>query len=677
MKVHPLSILFRAIDGVSAPLKTIRGAVGNFQNQLEKTKKNFNIGMDKSAKIGMAANAVGQLRDQALGVISPALKIGMEFEAAMSKVRANSGATQEELNLLTITARKLGSETSFSASQAAEGMNELSKAGLKTNEIIAASPGLLSLAKAGGLDLAEATTIAADTMAQFGLKAENMGEIADVLATAANASTIGVRELGESFKYTAAYAKTAGLDMKQTASLTAILGAAGLKGSVAGTSLASVIRHLANPAEKAQKQLRKFNIETTKMKDGKKVIRDYPDLIKEIAVKTRDLGNADLLGFISDVFGNDASVASAVSALTKMPPEKFNEMFDKIEKDSTGNAKKIGDIMGGNLKGSMTEFNSAMEEVSLVIYDVLLPALKPLAEWLKKAAKWVGDFAKENPTLTKTIIGVVGAVALFATVLAPILLLASGIGSAIATMSAIFGTLSAAVGLITPIIAAFNAVLLANPIGAVIVGIMALVAAIYLLYTYWEEVVAVWNMVVDGWSNLPGWVQGIITVLMPFIGIPLLIAEHWDTIKTFFIGLWQWASGFFMEWYPEILSILIPFIGIPLLIFKHFGVLKDFFSALWDGIISKFTGAVQKISGIVESVKGIFGGGSKTIDIKTGAGGAPLPVGSQVAGGVTNTNTSRNVIDVNFGNTPRGTRITQAKPAKNVNVSMGYNMVAQ
>ena len=119
---------------------------------------------------GIAAIGIGKL-------FSEAVKTGMDFEAQMSRVKAISGATGEEFAKLKEQAKQLGADTAFSATEAAEGMENLASAGFSTSEIMAAMPGMLNLAASSGEDLAGSADIAASTLRGFGLGQSCAGHV--------------------------------------------------------------------------------------------------------------------------------------------------------------------------------------------------------------------------------------------------------------------------------------------------------------------------------------------------------------------------------------------------------------------------------------------------------------------------------------------------------------------
>ena len=217
-----------------------------------------------STGIGSAISKIGSLASKGLkvatvaitgtaaalgGVAAAAIKVGSDFESQMSRVKAISGATGEEFEQLKAQAMQLGADTSFSASQAAEGMENLAAAGFTTSEIMSAMPGLLNLAAASGEDLASSSDIAASTLRGFGLAASDAAHVADVLAANANRTNSSVADTGEAMKYIAPLARAAGLSLEETAAAIGIMANAGIQGSQAGTSLRGALSRLSKPTD--------------------------------------------------------------------------------------------------------------------------------------------------------------------------------------------------------------------------------------------------------------------------------------------------------------------------------------------------------------------------------------------------------------------------------------------
>ena len=184
-----------------------------------------------------------------LAIGTAAITTGNDFEAQMSRVQAIAGATKEELKLLTDQAIDLGAKTSFSATEAAAGMENLASAGFTTQEIMEAMPGLLDLAASSGAELATASEIAASAIRGFGLEANKSAHVADVFAEASARTNAQVEDMGEAMKYVAPVAKTVGINIEEAAAAIGIMSDAGIKGSQAGTTLRSGLTRIIKPTK--------------------------------------------------------------------------------------------------------------------------------------------------------------------------------------------------------------------------------------------------------------------------------------------------------------------------------------------------------------------------------------------------------------------------------------------
>ena len=176
------------------------------------------------AKLGAAGEKMEQVGDKiagagqkllpltagitALGTM--AVKTTADFDESMSKVSAVSGATGEDLDALRNKAREMGSQTKFSASEAADAMNYMAMAGWKTGDMLDGIEGIMNLAAASGEDLAATSDIVTDALTALGMKADESGHFADILAAASSNANTNVSLMGESFKFVAPVAGAMG-----------------------------------------------------------------------------------------------------------------------------------------------------------------------------------------------------------------------------------------------------------------------------------------------------------------------------------------------------------------------------------------------------------------------------------------------------------------------------------
>ena len=184
--------------------------------------------------------------------------VGKSFEAGMSEVQAISGASGKDLKALTDKAKEMGATTKFSATQSAEAMKYMAMAGWKTKDMVSGLGGVMNLAAASGEDLGTVSDIVTDALTAFGLKAQDSGHFADVLAKASSNSNTNVSMMGETFKYVAPLAGAMKYSVEDTATAIGLLANAGIKGSQAGTSLRSMMTRMVKPSKETAKAMKEL-----------------------------------------------------------------------------------------------------------------------------------------------------------------------------------------------------------------------------------------------------------------------------------------------------------------------------------------------------------------------------------------------------------------------------------
>ena len=278
----------------------------------------------KVSGVGSAiTTALGELLIAAVAGLGAAfvgsVKTAADFEKQLSAISAVSGSTASELEGIRAVALQLGKDTSFSASEAAAGMEEMVKAGVSLQDVMG-GPGkaALDLAAAGGLSVAESATIASNAMNTFGKSGTDMAHIADVIAGAANASAIDVHDFGFSLSSVGAVAATIGVNFEDTAAAIAVLGQAGLKGSDASTSLKTMLLNLSPSSKTATAAFRELGIITA---DGSNKFFDAEGKAKSLAEisgilqeSLKGLTNEQQINALQTMFGTDAVRAAAIMA---------------------------------------------------------------------------------------------------------------------------------------------------------------------------------------------------------------------------------------------------------------------------------------------------------------------------------------------------------------------------
>lgn len=363
-------------------------------SEIERSSEASAISVEKdweasSGKIGKAISKIGSIASKGLkiaataitgtatalgGVAAAAVKVGSDFEAQMSRVQAISGATGKELEELRSQAVELGADTSFSASEAAQGMENLAAAGFETNEIMDAMPGLLDLAAASGEDLASSSDIAASTLRGFGLAAEDAGHVADVLAENANRTNSSVTETGEAMKYIAPLARAAGISLEETAAAIGIMANAGIQGSQAGTTLRGALSRLSKPTADMLQAMNELGIE---FYDSEGKMLSLADQVGMLKSAMEGMTDEQKNNYLVTLYGQEA--LSGMLALINEGPDSLASLTAAYEQ-CDGSAQTAAATMQDNLKGAVEELSGSAESLGIVFYDSVAGSLKEAAQ---------------------------------------------------------------------------------------------------------------------------------------------------------------------------------------------------------------------------------------------------------------------------------------------------------
>lgn len=298
------------------------------------------------------------------------------FEAAMSQVKAISGATDSEMIKLTNKAKEMGATTKFTASESAEAFNYMAMAGWKTEDMMGGIEGILSLAAASGESLGTTSDIVTDALTAFGMKASEAGHFADVMAVAASNSNTNVSLMGETFKYAGAMAGTLKYSIEDVALATGLMANAGIKGNMSGTALNSIFTRLSTNTNGATDALKKLGIAYFNS-DGS--ARAFGDIMKELRDATADFTDKQKANLANTVAGTYAQ--KGFLAILNATTEDY-EKLSKAVNNADGAAAKMAEIMMDNLQGAITLLQSAADGVKISFGGRIAPYIRSFAEWL-------------------------------------------------------------------------------------------------------------------------------------------------------------------------------------------------------------------------------------------------------------------------------------------------------
>ena len=549
---------------LSANIAKFEAAMGKAAKHMARTQRSFE-------RFGSRASAAG--RSLSVGLTAPLVAVGalsaksfLSFEQGMNRVAAVSGATEAEMAELTAIAKDLGATTSFSAAQAAEGLGFLAQAGFDATEAGRALPGVLQLAAAGGIQLAEAADIATNVLAGYGLEVDQLARVNDVLAKASSSANTDVLQLGQAFKFAGPVASSAGVSFETSGAAMALMGNAGIQAEMAGTALRGAITKLVNPSGEAAAAIAELEISVT---DATGRLLPFDQIIEQLEP------HADKTGKIMKIFGQRAG--PAMSALISQGADALREMTTALEQ-SGGTAQEIADKKLAGLTGAWTKLKSATEGVLIEIGDRLRPVLERLAailtdRILPAVRGALEAFDRWSPGMQTAFIAATAVTA----VLGPLLIAVGGVTAALTpllrvlvalgkTKTVVAGlaavkTIMAAVGITTT--ATWAAIL--GPISLVI----AAIAAVYLAWKHWDV-------------------------------IEVIVGRVFSVVKTWLVDKFGGMVAFVKDALTRIIGFYVRLYG------PIFTAVRKVYSAIKTWLVDYLMAAVEKIKGAVAAVVGFF-----------------------------------------------------------------------
>lgn len=596
-------------------------------------------------KISSAGQALMPLSTAAAGLSAGIIKTTADFDASMSKVAAVSGAAGEDFDKLRDKAREMGETTKFSASDSAEAMNYMAMAGWKTDQMLEGISGVMNLAAASGEELATTSDIVTDALTAFGMKAEDSGRFADILASAASNANTNVAMMGESFKYVAPVAGSLGYSAEDVAIALGLMANSGIKADMAGTSLRNMFQRMAKPTKESAMAMDRLGLA---IDDGEGNMYSFREIMDQLRQGFVDINmpieeydrqieqlDADLeAGRIKQkaydkeieelnkqAFGaagaekaraaamlGGTRAMSGLLAIANASEEDYNKLTQAIDNSSQafartkdgvvplnealasgaeiletyeGTAESMAATMMDNASGQMEILKSQLEELAISLGDTLMPTIRKVVGYVQQFVDYLNGLDEGTQ---KTIMNVILAVA----ALGPLLVIIGKLTSGIGTIMSVLGGLSA-------------------PILAVVAVIGVLVAAFVHLWNTNEEfrnkVMATWDAIKAKFDEFG---QGIVDRLnamgFDFENFSEVVTTIWNTLCDF-------LAPVFTSTFDAIAAVLGGALDVLTGLFDVFaGLFTGNWEQMWNGCAEIFEGIWDAIVGVFKSqVNGIIG----------------------------------------------------------------------
>lgn len=473
---------------------------------------------DKISKIGSGLTKVVSVPLAAMGGAS--VKMAATFEDAMLKVQSLSGATQEEYEQLSAAAKEYGATTAWTAKDVADAMGYMALAGFDTKEILASISGMLSLASASGEDLATVTDILTDSMTAFGDGASDASRYADVLATTQAKTNTTVGLLGEAFKYVAPLAGSYGYQLEDVAAALGMMANAGVKGSMAGTALSSIITRLATNTGDARDAIEELGIEFYNS-DGS--ARNLSDVLKELCDATANMDTHQKAALASTVAGMEAQ--KGLLAVLNQGSAAYEELEGKL-KSCDGTASNMAQNMESGLGGSLRSLKSALEGLLITVGEKLAPYIEKAAQKIKEFTQWFQNLdAGTQNTIVK--------MGMLLTAIGPVL---SIVGKVISVGSKLVGGIKTVISVGSKLAGGVKTVVsvgskLAGGVKTVLSVGSKLAGGIKTVLSLGSKLVGGAKMLIGALTSLNPVVLAVVAAAGAVVGIGVAVYKNWDAIK--------------------------------------------------------------------------------------------------------------------------------------------------
>lgn len=468
---YSVDAIFRARDRLTAPVKRMQKSIGGFTRA---TEKNLRAIDRRMTSIVSAAKKLRRTTAAAVAVVGAvgarAVVTGARFEQSIVSAAAKfPGAIRKgsaAFKALEDAARKTGAETEFTASQAAEALNYLAMAGFNVESSIGALPGVVDLATAAGVDLATATDMATDSLGAFNLMSSDAGKLSsnlrrinDVMARTAATANTSINQLFEAFVKGGPVATDAGADIETFSALAGTLANSGIKAEEAGTMLRNMFLNLQAPTGKAAKLVKMLGL---RIADESGNMLDAIDIIGQLREKTAAMGSTQRAAIVQTLVGTRA--VAGMNILMSAGAESLKGYRDQL-RGATGASAEMAATMRDTLLGRFRNVMSAVEGVEISIYKLVEGPLS-------KAADVTTAWVRANEKLIASKVG--EWVAWVVENFQDIVTWAKRIGIAVGVFFGLMAALKAFIAVMT----AVNLVMAMNPVGLIVLGVVALIAVI-------------------------------------------------------------------------------------------------------------------------------------------------------------------------------------------------------
>lgn len=584
---------------MSAPLRKMGRRMGGFTQKATRGLSEANRAAGRLMRgmhaLGRRVTAVAAASAVAFAAVGRnVVKAGADFEQAITNVGAVGLKARGEIKALEAEALRLGATTKFTATEAAQGMELLAKAGFETKDILLGIGPVLSAAAASGGELAETAGHVSDVLKGMGLDTRNASRVADVLAKASSRTNSTIGSLAESMANVSSTARKFKIPLEDVVASVALLQDVGLDASVSGSALNTMLTKLAKPSKGIAREMQKLGIA---FQDQRGDMLPLPAVLASLAAgMDKAGGNMAQVAFLADMVGlRGQKAATNLADLAKSG--KLAPLVKEL-KSALGTSQKMAALRMDTLSGDLLLLEASVDAVKVALFDTqngpLRKVVQSMTEWVAKnkdvIASGVVKFLERLDELLPSIVTWTKRLAIV-------------FGSLYVGAAAV-RAYAAAVKIAALATAVLNGTMAVNPVGLWIMGIAA---AVGLIVAFWPEISEFFKNV---WAGMKIIGEQIVDAFSS------AISAVWDPVKRFIVANAEWIAGVmtlivegFAQMFEPQIAVVKWAVG---QIVALWGSVGAYLGGLWDGIVEIGAFAVEKLVGLatwyVDTVKSVFSG---------------------------------------------------------------------
>lgn len=618
-----------AVKKQGAAVTQAEADLANMEVQLrdvnaELARQKFDEYAEKAGKVGQAVQTAGQHMMKVTtaigGVAAASVTVAANFEQQMSKVQAISGATAEETDKLTESARQWGRDTKYSATEAGEAFEYMALAGWKTDDMLEGIGGILNLAAASAMDLGTASDIVTDYLTAFGLSAKDAGKFADEMAYAMSHSNTTTEALGEAYKNCAATAASMGYSVEETTAVLMTMANAGVKGGEAGTALNAIMTRLATDTKGCATELAKYGVEVYDAQGNMNSLSSILTGVRGVWNNLTDEQQANLAKTIAGTnqFSALQTIMSGLSDEAIASGMSFSDYAEALQ-NCDGTASDMAATMQDNLLGRLTQLKSKLEDIGITVGNALLP-------FMEKAVAKIGEladkFAALSPQQQETILkiaGVVAAIGPLLTIVGKAISvsgqLSSGIGKVVGKLAAMGTTASGATGGMAVLKGALAAI--TSPVGIAVAAIAAITAVIVTLWNTNEDfrnkITEIWDRIKTVFTEFGQHITDKLNSLgFDFENFGKVVKAIWEGFCNLLAPIIEGVFNNIANVIETTLNVITGVFDLFVSLFTGdwsgaWDAVKGIFESVWNGLKEYISNILNTIKGVADAFLGLFG----------------------------------------------------------------------